>query len=283
MKYVIMCAGKGTRWNNYLGKPKHLIEINGETLLGRTTRMLKELNVDYVITGSNKQYKKYGKLIPQSFLDCEVDRFEEVEDNEICYLYGDVYYTEEALKTIIETDTNEILFFGSDYEIFGIKIKDKELFMKHKHIVKDLYMNGEIDRCIGWEVYKSLNNIPLDGYDITDRYYLIEDETDDIDYPEDYEAFKKRLERRVDMIRLEAIVPFTLEKFNELKDIVRKGEDTPGKLNVGDAFICDENMAKYLTGENDRQIVVARVIEVLPKEEPKKVEVKKTTKKTSKK
>lgn len=28
MKYIIMCAGKGTRWNNYLGVPKHLIEIN---------------------------------------------------------------------------------------------------------------------------------------------------------------------------------------------------------------------------------------------------------------
>ena len=27
MKYVIMAAGNGTRWNNYLGVPKHLIEI----------------------------------------------------------------------------------------------------------------------------------------------------------------------------------------------------------------------------------------------------------------
>ena len=37
MKYIIMAAGMGTRWNNYLGVPKHLIELNGETLLGRTT------------------------------------------------------------------------------------------------------------------------------------------------------------------------------------------------------------------------------------------------------
>lgn len=51
MKYVIMAAGEGKRWNNFLGVPKHLIEINGETLLERTTRLLKENGVDdFVIT-----------------------------------------------------------------------------------------------------------------------------------------------------------------------------------------------------------------------------------------
>ena len=115
-----MAAGEGKRWGNYKGIPKHLIEINGETLLGRTTRLLKENNVDYIITASDERYKQYGEVIPQSYLDCEIDRFEEIADDEICYLYGDVYYTEEAIKTIVNTDTNEILFFGSDYEIFAV-------------------------------------------------------------------------------------------------------------------------------------------------------------------
>jgi len=279
MKYVIMCAGKGTRWNNYLGIPKHLIEINGETLLGRTTRLLKENGItDYVITGSDDRYRQYGKLIPQTNNDCEIDRFEEVEDNEICYLYGDVYYSEDAINKIVTTDTNEILFFGSDYEIFGIKIKDKKLFFKHKNKVKKLYLENKIDRCIGWEVYKSLNKIPLDGYAITDIYYLIEDETDDIDYPEDYENFKRRYE----MIKVEVIKEFTYRNFDELEDIKRRRINTKGKLYVGDTFKCDEKTAKYLTGENDKGEVVVKIIEVIP-EKKKEQTIKKSTKSKKKK
>lgn len=192
MEYIIMCAGKGTRWNNYKGVPKHLIEINGETLIGRTTRILKENNIDYIITTEDERYREYGKIRPQTFKDCEVDRFEETNDEEVCYLYGDVYYTEEALKTIINTSTDEILFFGSKYEIFGVKVVDKDLFFKHQKRVKELYLKGEINRCIGWEVYRSLNDIPFNIHEIKDRFYLIEDGTDDIDYPDDYENFIKK-------------------------------------------------------------------------------------------
>lgn len=192
MRYIIMCSGKGTRWNNYLGVPKHLIEINGETLLARTTRLLKDNGVyNYIITSSDVRYKQYGMTMPQSCNDCEIDRFEETDDEEICYLYGDVYYTEEAIKNIINTPTDEILFFGSNWEIFAIKIVNKKLFMEHKYKVKKLYLNKLIDRCIGWEIYRSLNNIPFDEHRITDRYFKILDGTDDIDYPEDYEKFVK--------------------------------------------------------------------------------------------
>jgi len=188
MKYIIMCAGTGKRWNNHLGVPKHLVTINGETLLGRTTRLLKENGIsDYIITGCNERYKKYGEVIEQTDNDCEIDRFEEYPtDDDICYLYGDVYYTEEAIKTILNTDADDIMFFGGKWEIFAIKIKDKDLFYKHKHIVKDLYKQGIIDRCIGWEVYRSLHCINFNEHIISERYTEILDGTDDIDYPEDY-------------------------------------------------------------------------------------------------
>jgi len=190
-----MCAGLGTRWSNYLGVPKHLITINGETLLGRTTRLLKENGItDYIITGCDERYKEYGELIDQTDKDCEIDRFEEYPTNGyICYLYGDVYYTEEAMKTIINTDAEDIMFFGSEWEIFAIKVKDKDLFYKHKHIVKDLYQNGVVNRCIGWEIYRSLHCINFNDHIISERYTKILDGTDDIDYPEDYENFIQRM------------------------------------------------------------------------------------------
>ena len=43
-------------------------------------------------------------------------------------------------------------------------------------------------------MYRSLNNIPLKQHGILKGYNLIEDGTDDIDFPEDYNRFKRKLE-----------------------------------------------------------------------------------------
>lgn len=197
MKYVIMAAGQGKRWNNYLGVPKHLVIINGETLLGRTTRLLKENGVnDYIITCNDARYSAYGPITRQSSTDCEIDRFDKnITDDTVCYLYGDVYYTSNAIKTIVNTPVKkDILFFGGQYEIFAVKVENREMFFKHVSKVKQLFLDGAIDRCIGWEVYRSLHNIPFKKHQIKDRYHYILDGTDDIDYPCDYENFKKRME-----------------------------------------------------------------------------------------
>ncbi len=71
------------------------------------------------------------------------------------------------------------------------------------------------------------------------------------------------------MIKCEVIKDFTLKRFNELKNIKRKSFDTKGKLYIGDTFECDEDMVKYLTGNNDEGEVVVKVIEV----EPEKTEI----------
>ena len=272
MKYIIMCAGNGKRWGNYLGIPKHFVKINGETLIGRTTRLLKENGIkDYIITTSDERYKEYGETRPQTYNDCEVDRFEDIDEEEICYLYGDVYYSENAIKTIINTPTDEILFFGSEMEIFGIKIVNKDLFMEHKNKVKEAFLKKKIDRCIGWEVYKSLNDIPLNEYAITERFCLIEDETDDIDCPKNYLDFIYKIEGGGKMVKVEATETFTLERFDELQNIVRKSVDVKGKLFRGDVFECDEKMAEYLNGKNDYNKSVIRVLEVIPTKEESEV------------
>lgn len=94
------------------------------------------------------------------------------------------------------------------------------------------------------------------------------------------------------MIKCEVIENFTLEKFGELKNVKRQ-RATGNLLEVGDTFEAEEELVKYLTGGNEKKKVVARVIEVLPKEKPIKVEqedakviaeeVNKVAKKTTKK
>lgn len=69
------------------------------------------------------------------------------------------------------------------------------------------------------------------------------------------------------MIKCEVIENFTLKDFKKLKNIVRKGQDLEGHLYKEDTFECDEDMAKYLTGENADKKVVVKIIEVKPKED----------------
>lgn len=71
------------------------------------------------------------------------------------------------------------------------------------------------------------------------------------------------------MIKVEVIEEFTLKDYDLLKNIVRKGKDTYGKLFKGDVFECDEEMANYLTGGNKLKKPFVRVLEVLPKVEAK--------------
>lgn len=64
------------------------------------------------------------------------------------------------------------------------------------------------------------------------------------------------------MKKCEVISYFTLKKFDELKNIVRANENNntkDGELFVGDTFDCNEEMAKYLTGDNENKIVVVKI------------------------
>lgn len=260
MIYIIMAAGKGERWNNYLGIPKHLIKINGETLLGRTARLLKENNIDgYIITGNDDRYSQYGKLISQSNNDCEIDRFEEINEP-VCYLYGDVYYTDEAIKTIVNTPVNDIIFFGSEDEIFAIKIEDLNLFYTNKHKVKELYLEGKINRCIGWEVYRSINNIPYEEHIITNKYIKILDGTDDIDYPNDYEKFKLKLEVK----KMKNYIVKSTTVFDDYEGLEIKPENPKVRRNINDIFNVTKERYEHL-----KDLKLVELVGIEKKEEPK--------------
>lgn len=82
------------------------------------------------------------------------------------------------------------------------------------------------------------------------------------------------------MIKVKVIEDFTLQEFNKLKNIIRKGKEQEGKLFIGDIFECDEKMADYLTGDNSINRAVVKVIEVIPEKE--NTEKKTTTRRRKK-
>lgn len=78
------------------------------------------------------------------------------------------------------------------------------------------------------------------------------------------------------MLKVEVIEAFNLERFDELKNIQRAGANTKGRLNVGDKFECEKELADYLLGDNPIKRPVVKVIEIIPTTKPitNEVEVK---------
>lgn len=189
MRYVIMADGKGTRWGNYSGIPKHLIKIGDETLLERTVRLIKQMDEsnEIVITSHDHRYEVEGavRYEPKNNV-LEIDRFtDELIDDGVVFLYGDTYYTDDSIKTIVESETETILFFGNRKSIVAVKVENGEIFRCHVDKVRRLFLDGKIDRCVGWQVYQSFEGLPFGDNIIADDYVVVEDSTRDFNAPED--------------------------------------------------------------------------------------------------
>lgn len=126
MTYVIMCGGT---YNNFIDKPKHFTEVNGESVVMRTIRLLQENGIskdNIIITSNNPLFDSCGvKRLENpnntfaqdkpwtNMTGYWVDAFYPFE-TPVTYLFGDVFYSENALKTILSKPTEDVLFFGSN-------------------------------------------------------------------------------------------------------------------------------------------------------------------------
>lgn len=82
------------------------------------------------------------------------------------------------------------------------------------------------------------------------------------------------------MIKVRTINPFTLKDYNKLSNVEKLFNREPNVFDIGDTFECDEEMAQYLTGKNEKGLVVVEIVEVIPDvKETKQKEKKKETKK----
>lgn len=205
MRYIIMAGGNYKDFET----PKHLLKVKGERLVDRTIRLLKENGVtDIAITSNNPLFDSCGVERIEHNNDYEtkggvtvkgywVDAFLP-SDEPITYLYGDVYYSDYAIKTIVETPADDILFFASrnvhgrrEYiknweEPFAYKVIDQKKFRDAINYCKSERDKGRCNRePISWELYRAINGYDLNTHIIGDRFYAIDDYTTDIDCIED--------------------------------------------------------------------------------------------------
>ena len=195
--------------------PRQLVNVNGEVLIDRTIRLLKDNGVeDITILASDERFKKYGEVYTPKSSNYDyatgegywLDAFPfEIMNEPICFIWGDVYFSEEAIKTIVENDTDNLLFFcsynndSSDYikehdEPFAYKIVNTNLFKYHVDKVKRLYDEGKTCRHpIVWEVYRSINNQNINEHVMTKDFIAINDITCDIDSVEDVDKIESKI------------------------------------------------------------------------------------------
>ncbi|MGX7198047.1 NTP transferase domain-containing protein [Enterococcus olivae] len=191
--YIIMADGKGTRWNHYQGIEKHLIEIDGETIIERTIRLVSQFdpNAEIIVTSHDPSYTFAGSTRYEPLNNqLEIDRFTvELIDTGVCFLYGDTYYTERAIRKIVKKHNDSLLFFGTAKKIVAIKVTDEKQMRKHCQHVRQLYLDKKIEKCIGWQLYQSFEQLPFEKRQIKGHFVLFEDETIDFNTPKDYKKF----------------------------------------------------------------------------------------------
>ena len=216
MIYIIMCGGRYEKWNT----PRHLTEINGESLIARTVRLLSENFIelgDIYVSTNNGVIESYCnsigvKVLWHSKNDWVVPR-PGVSSGDWCdafyptnepttYLMGDVVFSPEAIRTIVNTETNDIEFFAStppfakNYckpyaEPFAFKVVDTEHLKQAQDSCRHFHRLGVFRRePIAWEFWQVVKGTEWNKIDYT-NYTAINDYTCDIDVPAD----AKKIER----------------------------------------------------------------------------------------
>ena len=191
MRFVIMADGQGTRWNNYMGVPKHLALVDGEPVIGRTVRLLREVaeEPEIIITSHDPRYEFEGAVRhePENNI-YEIDRFtKELVCDDMCFLYGDTIYDRKVLAAIAESRPDDILFYGNSKSVVAVRIGDAGLFRKHFDRVRTLFVDGIIEKCKGWQVYQSVTGQDLKEKPVIgDKFVLVDEHTTDINTPEEY-------------------------------------------------------------------------------------------------
>jgi len=217
MRAIIIAAGDATRWGNHLNTKKHFVKVDNEPIIHRTVRLLTERGVSdiYIVGPDEGEYK-----IPntQLFIPTKnsnnhgVDKFlnsEELwsKEDRTVVLYGDVFFTDAAMDSIVNyTDSNWTLFCrftnsmltGSTYgECFAQSFYPNEIEI-HKEkllLVVESVNSRHLKKSGGWEHYRAMNNIvgrELRQHNIYEKYFIIDDWTEDFDFPEDYDRFIER-------------------------------------------------------------------------------------------
>lgn len=198
-KWFILAGGSATRWESYQGvENKCLVKVDGETLLERTERLLRANGIDdieIVLEGYKSKREAFEGVAFKA-------------QQPFGILLGDCYYTEAIIKDAVNRDVTEwehyynclpnhwtgcrweegYIHLVPNWEWWFIKMGDFNRMCNAGAInfVKDF----QIDRYLRGYSPDEYRGNTLDEHDI-----FWNDETDDFDFPSDYDMFMERHEK----------------------------------------------------------------------------------------
>ena len=215
MDVLILIGGKGARWNNFLGVPKHRITIDGEEISQRTVRLCKELGHNPILCDGSNDINTYGIHGEIALSKEKYTKFHDsmqLWKSEMALLYGDIWFSDEGIE--------KILSFKGDWAIAGRHDKPSRLGNVHKELFGFISRNegttllaktivdlgnmkfssmttGSVRVKNLWGVQELLHNYPHlikqtheEYLKVTENHYIeVNDYTEDFDNPNDYLNF----------------------------------------------------------------------------------------------
>ncbi len=203
MIYAIMCGGEYPEFEI----PKQLLTVRGERLVERTIRLFRKYGAEDICILSNNpvfdglgvpriadERNDYIHGTDRLWLNAFYDGFP--IDAEVCFIFGDVYFTENAVDKIVHCDKPGNVLFGSKIsanklgknwgEPFAYVIRDYVGFLTSVQTCIQMYYAGMTDRHpIVWEAYRVDNGININRQAVLpETFTIIDDDTIDIDAPE---------------------------------------------------------------------------------------------------
>jgi hypothetical protein len=209
VRAIIMADGKARRWGDH-PVPKHLLKVDGEQLLVRTIRLLKENGIrDIRITSHEAAYELPGTRRYEPIGNrLEIDKFFACKpiwnrSGDTLFIYGDVFFTEEAMRSIVSEGTEDFTFYGRYAkssitgkawgEIFALRIREHSYFSEACQFIRRGVLNRSVRRGGAWELYRHMcGQGPNSAHRMLGHFFEIDDFTEDFDYPHDFEQFEKR-------------------------------------------------------------------------------------------
>lgn len=209
IRVLIPCAGEGERWGNHLGVPKHLAPLAGEPILHRTVRLVNELvpgaevlvvvddnrHQGYRVAGSVRRRARLGTM--EGDIDKIASSLHLWDDRRrTVLLFGDVWWTRDGLSAAL-THRGEWTAFGyfepdnTGGELFGFSFPPGSL-----GTVRDaLHTVGAarlVDQRGGWMLYRQLCGVDLTAQGNHGNWIVVDDWTEDMDFPSDWYAWSRR-------------------------------------------------------------------------------------------
>jgi hypothetical protein len=208
---IIVSAGEGKRWGNHLGVDKsHVMVENGEPIINRTARQVKHHGSNLYIISNLLKVAEIKTKKPQNNPNWnEANKmFSSMpywnQDGRTIILFGDTYFTDEAMNKIMGHDQPGFYIFGRPFgsqftgkpygEIYAMSFypenKDQLLFALER--ASRLEQRGVIEKANVWAVYRAMLKLPddlMNEHIVGSKFVNIDDWTEDFDYPHDYENF----------------------------------------------------------------------------------------------